>query len=271
METPPARSTRPAPLPETGPRPPAARGVWLLAAAAVLGLSLVIGTVIAARTVAYVKTFDASRITVTGEAQQIVTSDTVVWRGGYQVNTYADALKGAYGQMAQDKADVLAFLTGHGVPASDVTFSPISMNQNYVDCKVNPRACGPFGSTSYTLTQQVTVQSSQVQSVTALAQDVSPLIREGVVFSTQDVEYYYSKLADQRATLVAQATRNAQLRAERIAEATGAHAGRLVSVTTEPLQLTPVNSTEVSNGGVYDTTTITKQLTAIVLASFRVT
>lgn len=244
-------------------------GVWLLFAMLALGLAIVVGTIIAARTVAYVKTFDTSQMTVTGEAVQALTSNDVEWTGSFSVNTYLAQLEQGYAQMATNSAAVIAYLRQHGVPVADITLSAVNANQNYVDCKANPKACGPFGSTSYTLTQNVTVQSTNVAGVTALAQNVGPLVKQGVVFSTQSVEYYYTKLDQLRARLEAQATANAQARAREIARATGSRVGRLISVTTEPLQLTALNSPNVSNSGAYDTSSIQKQLTAIVEASFR--
>ncbi len=249
-----------------------ARGIgpWIqLLAAVVIGAAVVAGTVITANAVDYIKTFNTSLLTVTGQAQVEVTSDEGKWTGQYFVNAQADGLQAGYAQMATAQADVQAFLRGRGVPTSAVTISPVTMSQIYVDCAQNPSACGKFGIAGYRLTQTVTVQSGDVQGITKVAQDVSPLVNEGVAFSTDSLEYYYTKLDTLRGKLTAEATSEAQSRAQQIAAATGRQVGQLVSVQTQPLQLTPVNSSQVSNNGQYDTTTISKQLTAIVQAQFR--
>lgn len=239
----------------------------LVVSALLLGLSVVIGTVVVTRTIEYVKTFNTSLLTATGSAEQLVTSDTVKWTGDFFVNTDAASLQAGYSEMENAKAAVLEFLKNNDLPDDAITVAPVVMNQNYVDCKVNPEACakGP----SYRLSQTVIVESNDVRKVTAVAGDLGPLIRQGVMFTTQSLEYFYSKLPEIRAQLLAAATKDAQQRAEQIAKSTGGTVGQLVSLTTQPLQLTPVNSNRTSNSGTYDTSTIDKKLTAIVQASFR--
>jgi hypothetical protein len=247
------------------------RWLWSpVVAAAVIGVSLIIGTVIGAGTVKYVKTFNTSLLTAVGTATQNVTSDEVQWDGSFNVNTMRAQLQSGYAQMDRDKALVSAFLTKNGIPAADVTFSPVQLQQQFADCKFTPQFCGPGGnSLDYQLTENVRVDSGNVNLVTAVAGATTPLINEGVVFSTQNVQYYYTKLPALRTKLMAAATRDAQQRAQQMVAATGGRVGRLVSLTEEPFQVTPVNSAQVSNNGQYDTTTIQKTLTAIVQATFR--
>ena len=238
-------------------------------AAGIIGVALVVGTVITAQTIDYVKTFNTSLLTVTGTAQTVVTSDQVQWNGSYTVQVSTQNLKQGYAQMAQDAAAVTGFVQQAGLSASDINISPVTMNLNYVDCKASPTACGPYGPDTYQLTQNVQVNSDEVEAVTRLAQNIQPLIQEGVVFSSQGLNYYYSHLSGLRAKMLALATRNARDRAQQITGSVGSHVGQLISVTTEPFQITPVNSAQVSNGGQYDTTTIKKQVQAIVQATFR--
>lgn len=252
-------------------------GLWQLLSACVLGLAIVIGTVITTRTIDYVKTFNTSLLTVTGTAKKIVTSDEVKWTGSYFVDTQLSALAPAYTQMDKDKAAVLAYLEGHGVPAAAITIAPVAMQQNFVNCQFSPKACGPSGPTSYRLEQTVRVQSPHVHRITSLAEDTSALVRSGVDFTTgaqngpasQGLEYYYDKLASLRTQLLAAATRDAQKRAQQITASAGGRVGQLVSLSVEPFQLTPVDSTQISNSGAYSTSTISKKLTAIVRATFR--
>ena len=242
---------------------------WIpLLAALVLGIALVAGTLITTQSLNYIKTFNTSLLTVAGQAQVEVTSDQVKWTGDFFVNAAPDGLQPAYAQMAKDQAAVAGFLASQGVPAASITISPVALTQIYVDCAQNPAAC-KLGVGGYKLQQTVTVQSADVQGITKVAQNVTPLVNQGVSFSTQSLEYYYTKLDTLRAKLLAQATAEAQQRAQQIATATGRQVGQLVSVQTQPLQLTPLNSAQVSNNGQYDTTTIQKQLTAIVQAQFR--
>ncbi|MDA8334147.1 MAG: SIMPL domain-containing protein [Peptococcaceae bacterium] len=241
-------------------------------AAVILGISVIVGTVIVARMVTYVKTFDASQLAVTGTAEQNVTSNEVKWTGQFSVDTNLTDLKTGYAQMDKDKALVTGFLQKNGISSQDVTVSPVVMSETFPSVKYNPQAAQALGKAAlsdYTLRQTVVVQSGNVNKITGLTQQVGSMINEGVNFSTQRLEYYYTKLPGLRSQMIAKAVTDAQTRAEKIAAATGVNLGPLVSVNTGVLQLTPVNSTEVSNMGTYDTTTIRKTLTAVVRASFR--
>ncbi len=243
---------------------------WLqVLSALVLGIALVVTAIITTQSIDYIKTFNTSLLNVTGEAQMDVTSNQVKWTGNFFVNAQPTQLQPAYAQMKKDAAAVNSFLTGKGVPAADITISPVSMNQIFANCAQQPGICGKFNIAGYRLSQMVTVQSSNVQGITKIASDTTPLIDQGVSFSTQNLAYYYTKLASLRAKMIAEATSEAQARAKQIAAATGRQIGQLVSVREEPLQLTSLNSPSVSNGGQYSTSTIQKQLTAIVQAQFR--
>jgi len=240
-----------------------------IVAALIIGLSVVIGTLITAQTINYVKTFDTSLLNVTGTAQRTVTSDQVEWDGSFSVTATLADIKSGYQQMAQGQSQVTSFLTRHGVAASSVTFSPVSMSLNYADCQATPKACGPYGPDVYQLSENVTVRSPHVRQITTLAQNSAQLVHAGVLFSTQNLNYYYTGLQELRPKLLAAAARDAQNRARQITSSVGARVGQLVSLTEEPFEVTTVNSTQVSNGGLYDTSTITKQVTAIVQATFR--
>ncbi len=238
-------------------------------AALIIGVSLIVGTVIVSNMVIYVKTFNNSMLAVTGTAEQVVVSDEVKWTSDFSTDTTRGNLQAGYAQMSHDLSLVRAFLAKNGVSAGDITVTPVSINQSFMNCKFNPASCSKAALAAYTLDQTVTVQSSHVNKVTALAQEAGSLAGQGVFFSTQSVKYYYNKLAGLRVKLIAAAVLDAQRRAQRIAADTGVKLGRLVSVNTGVLQLTPVNSTQMFNSGSYDTTTIKKKLTSVVNASFR--
>jgi hypothetical protein len=238
----------------------------------ILGISIVVGTLIVARTITYVKTFDNAQLTVTGSTEQRITSDQVTWASSFTRTVPADSLKDGYSQMKQDLSLVLSYFQAQGVTTGEITVAPVMMNPIYNNCAANGKL--PIGSgcvntiVSYQLSQNIQVNSGNVQQITKLAQDSTSLINQGVVFSTQNLEYFYSKLAGLRVQLLAAATKDAQLRAQKIAQSTGSQIGQLVSVSTGVIQITRVNSTEISNSGTYDTSTIEKQITAVVRASF---
>ena len=240
--------------------------ITLIIAASVLAAGWVMSN-----TIMYVKTLDSSLLTVTGSATETINSDQVKWPSNFTRQVGADALRDGYAQMARDTEAVKAFFQSRGVTTDEVAFSPVLMTPLLENCGNPPRAGCTNSPVAYRLQQNTEINSKDVDKITRVAQDVSPLINQGVVFSSQRLEYYYGKLAAMRVQLLATATKDAQTRAEQIAGSTGAHLGKLTTASSGVIQVTPVNSTQISDQGSYDTTTIQKQVTAVVRASFTLT
>jgi hypothetical protein len=241
--------------------------VWLVATLIIAG-SVLGGTVIVTNTVRDVKALDTSLLTVTGSSQQLITSDQVKWPSSFARQVGVDGLKDGYIQMKNDLELISRYFTTNGIDAKEVTLFPVIQTPVIEQCAQPPKpGCGttPIG---YRLVQNLEVNSGDVDKITRLAQDVSPVINQGVIFSSQHLEYYYSKLPDLRVQLLGAAIKDAQTRAETIAQTSGVHLGSLTTASSGVIQVTPVNSTQVSDQGSYDTTTIQKQVTAVVRASF---
>jgi len=110
------------------------------------------------------------------------------------------------------------------------------------------------------LSQVVTIQSGDVEKITYMAKNTQRLIDDGVIFSNQSLEYYYTKLPELRISLIPDAINDAKLRAQKIAEGSGKIIGVIKSANLGVVQVLPVNSTEVSDWGTYDTSTIEKEV-----------
>ncbi len=89
-----------------------------------------------------------------------------------------------------------------------------------------------------------------------------------MALNNSSVSYYYSKLADLRVEMLGQATKDAQIRAQKIAENTGMKIGNLKSASMGVMQITAPNSTDLSAEGYYDVSSVEKEITAIVRADF---
>ena len=70
--------------------------------------------------------------------------------------------------------------------------------------------------------------------------------------------------------MLAKATKDARIRAEAIVNETGAELGKVKKVNTGVFQITVPNSTRVSSWGSYDTSTIKKDITAVMGVTFEV-
>ncbi len=226
----------------------------------ILGLSLVLAAGIGSYT--FYKVRSANYITVTGSAQKLAVSDQVKWSGSITRPAKASTLKTAYAQMDSDLTAVKSFLSSNGVAADAIDISPVFMNEVY---QQNP---GP--EKSYNLVQNITIQSGDVQKIGDLAKNTTALTDQGILFSTNALEYYYSQLPQARVDLLANAIADAKARASEIAKAGGKSIGAINSASSGVVQVLAPNSQNISDYGTYDTSTMNKVVMVTVRASFEI-
>ena len=217
----------------------------------ILGVCLIISAVIASITF-YIVRSPEDTLSVTGSVRQRVTSDIAQWSGEFSRTVLTEDLKIGYDMMQTDQELVLDFFEDNGFNEEDVAISPVFMSQLYM--------YDPDAPKENVLRQSVEIQSSNVEKITDMAKNTQELINKGIIFSTNSLEYYYSGLPDLRIELIPDAINDAELRAEKIAEGSGKKIGSIKSAHLGVVQVLPVNSTEVSDWGTYDTTTIEKQV-----------
>jgi len=121
---------------------------------------------------------------------------------------------------------------------------------------------------AYRLTQRVKISSREVDKIAALVNRANDLINEGIPLISDPPQYLYTDLAKLRVEMVAEAVRDAQRRAQSIAQATNSRVGSVRSVNTGVFQITSRFSTDVSDYGIYDTSSKEKDITAVVSVRF---
>lgn len=216
----------------------------------------------------------SNSIAVTGSAEKIVKSDTVKWSSSFSRTVSAEALKEGSNQMKTDLDTILRIFRQRGVKDSEIavqtlTINPICAGQVNYSYDSGTKSCAGNLLSGYSLQQWIVIQSSDVESIYKLSQEAAGyFIDQGILFTSQGVEYYYSKLGDLKMDLIAEATANAKARAEQIAASTDSRIGLLQSAGIGVFQVTAVNSTDISDYGYYDTGSIDKKVTAVVRASF---
>lgn len=217
----------------------------------ILGICLVISSVIASLTF-YIVRSPEDTLSVTGSVRQKVTSDIAVWNAEFSRTVLVEDLKTGYEMMQRDQDIVMDFFKDNGFDEEDVSISPVFMEQLY--------RYDPDAPKENILRQNVEIQSNDVEIITYMAKNTQELIGRGVIFSINSLEYYYSGLADLRIELIPDAISDAKLRGEKIAEGSGKKIGAIKSANLGVVQVLPVNSTEVSDWGTYDTSTIEKEV-----------
>lgn len=231
---------------------------------AVLGLALVISSLILGWSYSNKKSGDEA-ITVTGSAKKRITSDLVVWNAG--VSRQSTQLAEAYKALSDDIPRIKQYLISKGVPENQMTVSSIaSVTLKGKDSDGNETN----EITGYSLSQSIEVRSNDVQKIAQVAREATELINQGILIESSAPKYYYTAISDLKVEMLGEAAKDAKERAQKIAQSTGNSIGSVRSARMGVLQITAADSTDVSDYGVYDTTTIEKDMTAVVNVSFAV-
>lgn len=205
------------------------------------------------------------KISVTGLAQRDFTSDLIVWRASF--SRKAMSMKDAYPILRQDAERIRAYLTGKGIPASSIVISAVSITQEYRTEQIGNRMQDVFDGVR--LQQTVTVESHDVERVEGVSREISELIDAGVELTSQEPQYFYTKMAELKLDLLAGASKDGRDRAEKIAEKAGGRLGALLRAEMGIFQITGQNSNEdYSWGGAFNTSSKKKTASITVKMDF---
>jgi len=237
------------------------RSITVIAASLIMALAVggglvKVGAGFAART--------DNGITVTGSAKTTATADNAVWTLNVALSRplVADAVK----KVGSDVDAVSAYLTKGGIPADALTLGAVSTyaNEEWQNGNNTGRIL------SYRASRDITVRTSDVQLVYKLSQGIGSLLQNGVTVNNYGPQYYISTLSELRPQLLEEAMKDAKTRAVAITKAVGGSVGSVQSVKSGVFQVTTPDSTMVSDGGAYDTSTIEKTVTSTVSVTFAV-
>jgi hypothetical protein len=191
-------------------------------------------------------------VSVVGLAEVDFTSDLIVWTGSYSRKSLD--LKEAYAALKKDETEIAEYLRMKGVPDTAIIFTAVDIVK---DVRTNyDREGNIIGNTfnGYTLTQSVKIESKDIDKVEKLSREVTGLIEKGIEFNSSAPLYFYTKLADLKMDLLAEASADARERAETIAKSAGSTLGNVRKATMGIFQITGKNKNEgFSYGGAFNT------------------
>jgi hypothetical protein len=188
-------------------------------------------------------------ISVTGLGSKDFTSDLIVWSGSFHKKNLD--LKMAYAELGAAREAIQAYLVGKGIPSDKLIFSAIDTEQQFDNRYDDDGNQVSSIFTGYRLQQSVQIESNEVEKVEEISRNVTELINSGIEF--------YSKLAELKIEMIAEATKDAQVRAEKIADNAGGHLGALKKADMGVFQIVGQNSAEdYSWGGSFNTSSKNK-------------
>mgnify|MGYP001038292781 CR=1 FL=1 len=204
-------------------------------------------------------------ITVTGSAKKLIISDLGILKITLTSTGYNQ--QEAYKTLTKQIPVLKGFLIQNGIsPDSIDEKSPTS----YPVYEVSQAGYQTSKILYFVYSQNFDVFSKDVEKIKKLSIELNQLLDKGLNFQQIQAEYHYTKLGEIKIEIQAEAAKDAMERAKRIAESTGTKLGNLRSARMGVLQITPKFSNLISDYGINDLSSIEKEITAVVNASFEI-
>jgi len=219
---------------------------------------------------AWVNTYKNKKETIssTGLAKQDFIADLIVWNASFSKT--AKTTKDAYAQLKKDSELMKKYLLNKHISEKEIVFSSISINQKY-DTKWNKDGSEQQVFVGYQLIQEVRIESKEVDKIEEVSRTITELIDSGIELYSGIPEYYYTKLAELKIKMIADATKDGYTRAAKIAENANADLGNLKHAEMGIFQITAQNSSEdYTWGGTYNTASKRKTATITVRLEFSI-
>ena len=202
-------------------------------------------------------------ITVTGSAYKIVKSDSA--KLSFSIRTRKVTQKEAYASLKIQIPQVVEYLK-----LKDIKEINIKSINGYNVYKRNDKGYDTNEIVAYDANQFIEIKSDDVLKIKDISTDIQNLITKGINIEVYSPEYFYSDLASIKIDLLREASLDAKQRAKSMLSATGARVGKVKSMRMGVFQITPIDSTMVSDMGINDTTSIDKKVTAVANVVFKV-
>ena len=230
----------------------------------VLAIGLIIAAMIISNTWRNVSRSNVN-ITVTGSSQKDIRSDYAIWSGSFSAES--KVLSDAFTSIKSQSDKVKNYLIGKGITEDKIKFSSVRTTTQYF---LNDKGYPTSQISGYSLYMDVTVESADVDMIDKLSREASELIYQGIDFNSNPPEFLYTKLADLKVEMIGLASQDAKVRAEQIAKSTDNEVGEVRSSKMGVIQINAKNSTDVSDYGINDTSSLEKTIRAVVSMTFSI-
>lgn len=197
---------------------------------------------------------------VVGYSSKLFESDLVKWNVSFQKSVGTNELSKAYRDMSADLKAFQSYLVTQGVPETDQSIMPVTSYTNHDN----------YGAmTGYTLNQSISILSTDLDKIGDLSLNPDFFAERGMVLNNSNLEYLYTKLPDLKKQLLAEATEDALARALEISGSAKSKLGKLQEARAGVFQITEPYSTDVSDYGIYNTSTRKKSISVTLTGVFK--
>jgi hypothetical protein len=234
--------------------------VPLVAASTILVIGAVIVSLYAGKVMSDIKLANDT-IEVTGSAKEAVVADMGRWTITLDAHTGANDQQAGFERLDAAIAKITGHLTEIGFAEYETPTGTTYPTYTY------PQYGEPI-LTGYTVSRSITVRSTDIEKLSALANNVEPFVGQGYNVATGMLELTYSKLPEIRVKLLSEAIQDATDRAKAIAQDSGRAVGTLRNASSGVVQVLPLGGVDISDYGSYDTQSINKEVMVTVRATF---
>ncbi len=230
----------------------------------VISLGLLIGLALVVSTKMVSSSISKNEISVTGSAYEIVKSD----KGTLNIDI---EVKRATRQEAYKTAQEHLKIVEKYLKDKKIDKIEIKTPNVYPSYKNDPRTGYATNTVEYyNYSQSLSISSDNVELIKDISTDIASLVNQGVVVNSGIPSYDYSKISDLKVTLLEKASQDARNRAASMLKPSHNRVGKISAVRMGVYQITPIDSTNVSDYGINDTSTIDKKVTAVANVTFRI-
>lgn len=232
-----------------------------------LGLATIVCTAIVTTTYVKVKESQNS-IQVKGYAEKRITSENAVWEGS--INASSANVTEAYKQLEEVKTKTIQLLEQEGYDPKQIILGTITRREI-----LKKSDNGQYETNEierHELNQNIVLASNDVQKIATLPAKINELNLQGFKVWVGNTQFYYpsDKLDQLKISLLAEASKSARERADQFAMNSGNKIGRLLNARQGVFQVTAPNSSDISDYGTYDTSSIEKVVKIVVTMTYGV-
>ncbi len=228
-----------------------------------LAIIFTLGGIIAIKMVT--SSISNNSISVTGSYSQKVISDSALLDIDIHSRKAAKSL--SYESINKQRPLIINYLKKQGFKDNEIE---IKTQNGYNVYEVSPNGMSTNKIEAFDATQRISVKSNDVQKIKKISTEISELNSNDIDINVMNPEYFYSKLSDLKVKMLEEATKDAKQRATAMLKPTHNRVGKIKSVKMGVFQVTPVDSTNVSDYGINDTSSVEKKVTSVANITFSI-
>ena len=198
-------------------------------------------------------------INVKGVSEVLLVSDMGHWSG--TISASASTTADSFSKLDVSMNKVQSLIKANQFQTDEINLSGLNVTPVYIK---NEKGITLNKIDYYVATQTVSVSSARVEAVRDLQRKASDLMRDGVQITSANPTYTCSTIENVKMTLLEKATQNGYDRAQVLAKSSGSKVGTLANASQGVFQIVSYGSTDVSDYGISDTSSIKKNAKAVV-------